>query len=129
MAIVRGPRVVRLEFAGSQALELKIVFRVGLQDGTMHVSSRTVHGIPLPGLPLGARAPRSTLEVFVGTQVVYRRAFEPPSRVEVYGDRGRWARLPVGYKQVLVTLLPVFPGASRIVGTGPMGTWLQHALL
>lgn len=128
--IAKGPRVTPLHFGGTSALELTIVYKVGLLGTQAHVTSRKVNGIPLPGLPLDGRLPRSRLEIFAGGAVVYRRAFATPGRVEVYGGiRSRWVNLPFGAEQVMVTLLPDLPGASRVVAIGPMGQWFHEQLL
>ena len=110
---MKGPRVRGVNFIGADALELTVVHKVGLVGGSTTVETRRVRGLPLPSLPLSGEVPRSRLEIVAHGAVVFRRAFSPPH------DRDGW---------VLVTLVPDVPGADRIVATGPLGLWLQHAL-
>jgi hypothetical protein len=110
--VVKCPRVRGVSFIGAEAIELTVVHKVGPVCSTI-VETRRVRGLPAPSLPLTGEIPRSRLEIVANGAVVFRRAFSPPH------DRDGW---------VLVTLVPDVPGADRILATGPLGLWLQHAL-
>ena len=127
--IAKGPRVTTLDFAGTGALELTIVRRVGLAAAPQ-VTTRRVNGIPLPSLPVDGPKPGSRLEITSHGHVIYLRHFAAPEHIEAYRrDRAMWTHLPFGYEQVFVTLIPAFHGADLISAISPNGPWLQHSLL
>lgn len=80
-------------------------------------------------MPLDGPGPESRIELKIGNQIVYRRPFDLPGRVEVYGGRHEWVRLAPGSVQVFVTLLPDLPHVDMVHAIGPSGIWFQRPLL
>jgi hypothetical protein len=122
-----GPTLPPLIFSGKDAVKIIIRFT---PDGPI-VTTQEIRARALSSLPLttSAGGPASALEMRDGAGVtLFRRPFSPPGRVEIPGDHPRWVRLPHGYTEVRVVIVPRYRAAESLVAYSGDAFWLRHSL-